>query len=71
MSLANEILDRWAPVLAGVDLRTGDKGRFEVEVDGEPIFSKTDLKRFPQRGEIVALLSPRLGRAPEWRSTGT
>ena len=69
MSLADEILDKWAPVLAGVDLRTGDKGRFEIDIDGEPIFSKKDLRRFPQAGEVVRLLNPRLGPPPEWRSS--
>ena len=71
MSLANEILDRWAPALSGVELRTGTKGSFEVEIDGEPIFSKADLKRFPKPGEVVNLLSPRLGRPAQWRSNHT
>ena len=71
MSLANEILDKWAPALSGVELRTGIKGRFEVEFDGEPIFSKAELRRFPNPGEVVKLLGPRLGRPAEWRSSHT
>ncbi len=69
MSLANEILDQWAPALDGVDLKTGTKGRFEVELDGEPIFSKAELRRFPNQGEVVKLLRPRLGAPGHWRST--
>ena len=69
MSLADEILDKWAPNLSGVELKSGTKGRFEVDIDGETIFSKADLRRFPQAGEVVKLLAPRLGRPPEWRST--
>jgi len=71
VSLANEILDKWAPNLSRVDLRTGVKGRFEVEIDGEPIFSKAELKRFPAPGEVVRLLSPRLGGPVQWRSHHT
>ena len=68
MSLATEILDRWAPALSDVELKTGSKGRFEVALDGEEIFSKAGLGRFPMRGEVVKLLEPRLGPAPAWRS---
>lgn len=68
MSLADEILDRWAPVLSAVELKTGDKGRFEVLFDGEEIFSKAKLGRFPAEQEVAELLEPRLGPAPEWRS---
>jgi selenoprotein W-related protein len=32
-------------------------GVFEVAVDGRLIFSKKELKRFPEEGEIVELLS--------------
>jgi predicted Rdx family selenoprotein len=32
-------------------------GRFEVSVDGAPIFEKSKLDRFPRPGEIAALLS--------------
>ena len=71
MSLAHEILESWAPNLSGVDLRTGVKGRFEVEIDGEAIFSKADLKRFPAPDEVVRLLSPRLGGPVQWRSHHT
>jgi selT/selW/selH-like putative selenoprotein len=68
VSLAEEILDRWSPRLSGVELKTGDKGRFEVLVDGEEIFSKAKLGRFPAENEVAKLLEPRLGPAPEWRS---
>ncbi len=68
MSLSEEILDRWSPLLSGVELRTGDKGRFEVMLDSEEIFSKAKLGRFPAEREVTMLLEPRLGPAPEWRS---
>jgi len=67
VSLAEELLGRWAPVLAGVELKTGSKGRFEIQIDGDEIFSKARLDRFPNKGEVVKILQPRLGSPPEWR----
>ena len=67
MSLANEILDGWAPVMRGVELKSGDKGRFEVTLDGELIFSKAALGRHAAPGEIKADVERRLGKPPAWR----
>ncbi|PCC69670.1 selT/selW/selH selenoprotein domain-containing protein [Nannocystis exedens] len=39
----------------------GDRGVFDVLVDGQRIFSKDELGRFPKRGEVVDLIAPRLG----------
>ncbi len=69
MSLASELMDQWAPVLAGVDLKTGSKGRFEVDLDGEHVFSKALLGRFPAPGEIAKVMRERLGPPPQWRPT--
>ena len=69
MSLAEELLGRWAPVLGGVELKTGSHGVFEIAIDEEEVFSKARLDRFPAKGEIAKLLSPKLGPAPEWRPT--
>jgi selenoprotein W-related protein len=35
-------------------------GVYEVEVDGENIFSKKELKRFPRDGEILHLIREKL-----------
>jgi predicted Rdx family selenoprotein len=67
VSLANEILDRWAPIMRGVELRSGDKGRFEVSLDGLLIFSKSELKRHANPGEIATAFEQRLGRRLDWR----
>lgn len=37
------------------------KGRFEVSLDGELIFSKAGLGRHAQPGEVVRLLEERMG----------
>jgi len=50
-----------------VSLRTGSKGRFEVRLDDQLIFSKIKLRRFPHRGEIVTMAEPVLGPSIAWR----
>jgi hypothetical protein len=36
------------------------KGRFEVVVDGEPVFEKSKLGRHARPGEIVSLIEDRM-----------
>ncbi len=60
-ALAAEILGQWAPVITGLELRSGSGGRLEVSVDGDLVFSKAELKRFPQEGEVSRLVGERLG----------
>lgn len=67
MRLADELLSRWAPILQGVELASATKGRFEVTLDGELIFSKSALQRHAEVGEIVALVERRIGPALNWR----
>ncbi len=38
------------------ELVRGGGGIFDVEVDGERVFSKHDAGRFPENDEILALL---------------
>ena len=69
MSLANELLAGWAPILRAVELRSGNTGRFEVTLDGELVFSKAELKRHPNPGEVTAAFERRRGRPLAWRKT--
>ena len=69
MSLADDLLSRWAPVFRAVELRSGLHGRFEVTLDGEPIFSKAELGRHAEPGEVIRLLEERLGPPLPWRKT--
>lgn len=71
MSLANELLSRWAPIMRAVELRSGSGGRFEVTLDGERVFSKAKLRRFPNRGEVAALFEKKLGPPLDWRNSST
>jgi len=50
-----------------VSLRTGSKGRGEVTLDDQLIFSKVKLHRFPNGGEILTLAEPVLGPPIAWR----
>lgn len=43
------------------------KGRFEVELDGDLIFSKAELGRHAEPGEVTDLVRDRIG--PEVRET--
>ena len=42
-----------------VELITSSGGVFEVSVDGQKIFSKKELGRFPEPGEVVGLMKNR------------
>jgi selT/selW/selH-like putative selenoprotein len=48
-------------------LRSGSKGRFEITIDDQLVFSKTKLGRFPRPGEIMKLAEPLLGPPLDWR----
>ena len=69
MSLAGELLGRWAPVMRTVELVSGSGGRFEITLDGELVFSKKAAGRFPKPGEVAGLFAKKLGPALEWRQS--
>jgi len=52
-SLAAELADA-----AGIDAKVtaGGRGQFDVFADGRRVFSKHEIGRFPEDGEIAALL---------------
>jgi hypothetical protein len=39
--------------------REGAKSQYDVVADGETIFSKQEIGRFPDEGEVLELLSSR------------
>lgn len=41
----------------GVDVTPGGKGQFDIVADGALVFSKHELGRFPDDGEVASLLS--------------
>ena len=56
MSLANELLKQFEADIASVGLVPADGGRFEVSVNGELVFSKKQVGRHAEAGEVVGLV---------------
>ena len=52
-----------------IELVPSSKGRFEVTLDGELIFSKAALGRHAQPGEVTGLVRDRIG--PEVAKKGS
>jgi selenoprotein W-related protein len=48
-------------LIADLALVPSSKGRFEVTLDGELIFSKATIGRHAKAGEIVRLVRDRIG----------
>jgi selenoprotein W-related protein len=61
VGLADELLTGWAPIIQTLDLLPSSKGRFEVTLDGELIFSKASLGRHAQPGEIAGIVRRHIG----------
>jgi selT/selW/selH-like putative selenoprotein len=71
VSLASDLLSRWAPIMRTVELQTSSNGRFEITLDGELLFSKEATGRFPNPGEVAAIFEKKLGPALDWRNSST
>lgn len=69
MRAVSDVLGTYQHVLSELVLRPGDRGIFDVEVDGELIFSKHAVGRHAEPGEILELLRDRVG--PDVRPYGT
>jgi selenoprotein W-related protein len=61
VGLTDELLTGWAPIIERIDLIPSSKGRFEVTLDGELIFSKAALGRHAEPGEVAGLVRARVG----------
>ena len=61
VGLTDELLQKWAPIIAGIDLKPSSGGAFEVIVDGDLLFSKRELKRHANPGEVAGLVEAKLG----------
>jgi selenoprotein W-related protein len=69
VSLADELLGRWAPIIRAVELVSGSNGRFDITLDGELVFSKKAVGRFPKPGEVAGQFEKKLGPALDWRQS--
>jgi selenoprotein W-related protein len=61
VGLTDELLQGWAPVIENIELIPGSKGRFEVILDGELIFSKAELGRHANPGEVAGIVRAKIG----------
>lgn len=61
VGLTDELLTGWAPIIEKIDLVPSSKGRFEVTLDGELLFSKAETGRHAEPGEVVGLVRARIG----------
>jgi selenoprotein W-related protein len=57
--LAEQLLVAYKTDIAAFSLVPSDRGRFEVSLNGELIFSKLQEGRFPDDGEVKARLDAR------------
>jgi selenoprotein W-related protein len=66
VSLTEELMNQFRGRIAGINLIPSSGGVFEVEIEGERIFSKKELNRFPEEEEISRLLEEKelLKRSP-------
>ena len=56
MGLIGELLKNFEHVVESVTLIPSDGGRFEVSVNGKLVYSKLEMKRHAQAGEIVNII---------------
>jgi selenoprotein W-related protein len=55
VSAAQDLLSHYQHVVEDLTLVTGDKGVFDVVVDGETLYSKKAKGRHAQPGEVLKL----------------
>jgi predicted Rdx family selenoprotein len=54
------ILDEWEADVTAIEVVPGANGIFDVHVDGDLVFTKSMLGRYPQPDEVVPLLREHL-----------
>ena len=62
MGAASDLLTSYQHVIDELALVTGDKGVFDVVVDGETIFSKHREGRHAEPGEVLRAFAERFAR---------
>jgi selT/selW/selH-like putative selenoprotein len=56
------VLEEWEEDgIAGVELVPGANGIFDVHLDGELVFTKSMLGRYPDPDDVLPLIRARLG----------
>ena len=57
MSAANDLLTNYQHVIESLTLHTGGAGIFDVEVNGEMLYSKASTGRHANPGEVLELFT--------------
>lgn len=55
MSAATDLLTNYQHVIESLTFTTGDKGIFDVTVDGDSLYSKAATGRHAEPGEVLEL----------------
>ena len=55
------LLTGWGAVLESVDVIAGAGGVFDIHVDGELVFYKKMLGRYPDPDDVLPLIRERIG----------
>ena len=59
VGLAARILEEWENAIGVLELVPGGGGIFDVQVDGELVFTKKLLGRYPEPDDVLPLLCNR------------
>lgn len=58
---ADAILKEFGAAVSSLRLVPGDHGVYDVEVDGNRVFSLDEAMRFPETGELIETIRGRMG----------
>ena len=61
MSAISDLLTNYQHVIDDLTVITGDKGVFDVKVDGEMLYSKAETGRHAEAGEVLKLFGELVG----------
>ncbi|MBG7605646.1 MAG: Rdx family protein [Actinobacteria bacterium] len=65
MSAANDLLTNYQHVIDDLTLVMGSKGIYDIEVDGDMLYSKQKTGRHANTGEVLQLFESRYGAGVE------
>jgi predicted Rdx family selenoprotein len=61
VSAVNDLLSHYQHVIDDLTVVTGDRGVFDVRVDGELLYSKRETGRHADPGEVLGLFTELVG----------
>jgi selenoprotein W-related protein len=56
-----KLLEEWEDVIGAVEVVPGANGIFDVHVDGDLVFTKSMLGRYPEPEEVTPLVGEKIG----------